>query len=153
MQRPTGVTIIGVVSIIGGILGICAAVAVLGLGTILGIGGAAATVADGSNAAVAGAGGLLVILSIVSLVLSVAQLAAGVGLLQLAPWAYRLTVIVTIASLVLSIITFVTGGGFPVVSIIVSAIVLWYMNQAEVKSAFGRPAGMQVWEGLLSDKR
>ena len=149
MNRPTGVTIIGVLSIIGGILGICAGAAGIGLGGILGVGGAAAAVGVGSAeaAAVAGASGLLVVFSFVSLVISIVQLAGGVGLLQLAPWAYRLTVIITIVSIIIAVLGVVLGGNAItsiIISVAISGVILWYMNQPEVRSAFNR-GDKQLW--------
>jgi hypothetical protein len=147
MNRPTGVTIIGVLSIIGGILGICAGAAALGLGALVGMGGVAAVGAGdaAAGAAVGGLGALTAVLGIITLVLSIAQLAAGVGLLQLAPWAYRLTVLVTIASIIIAVVNWLAGGGAPIVNLVISGVILWYMNTPDVRNAFNRGT-KQLWE-------
>jgi hypothetical protein len=91
VQRPTGVTILAVLSIIGGILLLLGGIALLGLG---------GAVAAGGNSG----GGLAVILGIVLLVIAVLELAFGIGAWMLKPWAWMLGVISQVGSLVLSLI-------------------------------------------------
>lgn len=92
-----------------------------------------------------GLGALTAVLGIITLVLSTAQLAAGVGLLQLAPWAYRLTVLVTIASIVIAVVNWLSGGSAPIVNLVISGVILCYMNTPDVRRAFNRGT-KQLWE-------
>jgi hypothetical protein len=120
--RPTGVTILAVLGWIGGVLGI--------LGALLLILGSAAGLDAG-----------LFIYAILSLILALGELAFGIGAWTLKPWAWTVGVGVAAGSVILSIIAVIlqwgTIGGV-IVSIIISAIILYYLFTPGVKAAFGR---------------
>jgi uncharacterized membrane protein (DUF2068 family) len=127
VQRPVGVTILAVLSIIGGILLLLGGIALLGLG-----GAAAAGGATG--------GGLAVILGVVLLVIAALELAFGIGAWMLKPWAWMLGVISQVGSLVLSLIYILTGSDITsqLISIIIAAVILYYLFTPNVRRAFGR---------------
>src|SRR5437762_13688505 len=120
--RPTGVTIIAVLALIGGVLGI--------LGSLLLILVSAATLSGG-----------LFIYAILTLILSVGELAFGIGAWSLRPWACTLGVAIEIVSVVLSILAVILGWGTiggVIISIIIAAIILYYLLTPPIKAAFGR---------------
>jgi uncharacterized membrane protein (DUF2068 family) len=118
-QRPTGVTVIALLIIIGGALGI--------VGGLLGILGS-----DASGALV-GAG-------IGTLIVAAAQLIVGIGLWTLQKWAWTLAVVVLGLRVVMDLVFIFTGGaiGAAIVNLIITAILLWYLFRPDVQRAFGR---------------
>lgn len=132
--RPTGVTILAILSAIGGVLGILAGIALLGLGGV----------AAGSGAGAIG--GLAALFGLLTLVLSVLNLVLAYGFWTLKPWAWPLGVGLQIASLVVTAITILLSGDIvggitsSIIGIVISIIILYYLFQPHVKAAFGRPA-------------
>ncbi|MFL5800822.1 MAG: hypothetical protein ACJ8CR_03695 [Roseiflexaceae bacterium] len=128
MQRPTGVTILAVLAIIFGALGILGAITLIGGGALI----------AGSSGV---SGGLITILGVITLVTSVLALAFGIGAWTLKPWAWILGVANYIISLVVSVLFIVTGistVGGQIVSIVIAAAILYYLFTPTVKQAFGR---------------
>jgi len=122
------VTILAVLAIIGGVLGILSAL-------LLMLGGAAASTVD------AGIGGSALIYGILSLAISVAYLAFGIGAWGLKPWAWSLGIIIAGASIVLSIISVLLGWNTitgVILNVIISGVILYYLFTPGVKAAFGR---------------
>jgi hypothetical protein len=134
--RPTGVTILAILALIGGVFGIIGGLGLIAGGALIGgmIGGAAGV----------GFGGLAFVIGIVTLGIAIAELFFAYGAWALKPWGWSLGVIIALTSIVWAVIVaFLSGdlvnglisGG---ISIIVAAIILYYLNTPEVKSAFGR---------------
>ncbi len=135
--RPTGITILGVLAIIAGVLGLCGGVGGLAGGALL----------AGSGAALAGtqaaqATGMVFFYSIVLLVLGVADIVLGVGFLQVKPWAWTLGIVLQVAGIAFDVFGIVTTGSIfgNVISIAISAFILYYLFTPAVKQAFGRAA-------------
>ena len=127
--RPTGVTILAVLAAIGGVLGLLGGVALLGLGGIA----AGAT----GNAAFFGLGAFA---GIISVAIAIASLAFAYGAWMLQPWAWSRGVVLQLVSHVWAVL--LVGSGESIVSqglsIVIAGIILYYLNQPHVKSAFGR---------------
>lgn len=117
-QRPAGVSILAALVIIEALLGILG-----GLITILTLGFFT---------------GILIIAGILLLLLSLVQLAVGVGLWRLRRWAWTVGVVVTGLSLLGDIIGLAGGATtFPaIVSLILNGVILWYLFRQDVKAAF-----------------
>lgn len=143
MKRPTGVTILAWLAIVGGALEILAAIfAVIALMAALAFTGAAA-----AAGALGGAAGLAVV-SIVALVLTIwigllgiVAVVFGIGALGLKPWAWTLGVIwcyVAAVSDVLNI--FASRGGLVggIVGILFALAILYYLYTQDVRVAFGK---------------
>lgn len=129
VARPMGITVLAVLSAIGGVLGIIAGVALIGLGGL-----AAAT--TGSAAYF----GLGAIWGVILLATAVASLAFAYGAWTLKPWAWPLGVALAIISLALSALTVISGGdiGSQIIGVVIQAIILYYLFQPSIKSLFGR---------------
>ena len=127
--RPTGVTILAILAAIGGVLGLLSGVALLGLGGIA----AGAT----GNAAFFGLGAFA---GIISVAIAIASLAFAYGAWMLQPWAWSLGVVLQLVSLVWAVLLVVSGESIfsQGISIVISGIILYYLNQPHVKAAFGR---------------
>jgi hypothetical protein len=127
--RPMGITILAVLSAIGGVLTILGGIALIGLGGVAG--------ASSGSAALFGMGAIFGLLLLVS---GIASLAFAYGAWTLQPWAWTLGVALQIISLALSVLTIVGGGDISgqIISIAIAAIILYYLMQPTIKAAFGR---------------
>jgi uncharacterized membrane protein (DUF2068 family) len=126
MQRPTGVTIIAILSAIGGVLGLLASLVLLGLG---------------AAGAAAGLGGLAFIAGIIVLAYSILSLVLAYGFWTLKPWAWPLGVGVQAVGILQAILQFANDSSqivSLVISIAIAGVILWYLFQPHVKAAFGR---------------
>jgi hypothetical protein len=124
-----GITILAVLSAIGGVLSILAGIALIGLGGV----GAAST----GQAALFGMGAIFGLLLLVS---GIASLAFAYGAWTLQPWAWTLGVALQIISLALSVLSIVGGSDIAgqIISIAIAGIILYYLMQPSIKSLFGR---------------
>jgi hypothetical protein len=145
-QRPTGVTIIAALNIIGGIIMLVIGIVLAAAGAIIpglppeafepenltpgdiDISAIPPSLIGGGLAAV---GGVLIALAILSFVVAY-------GLLKGRLWAWTLTVILAIISIVVNAISIVTGNLGGIVSIIISGLILYYMYRPYVKTYFGK---------------
>ena len=123
-QRPTGVTILGVLMIIGAVLGIIGSLIAIGL----------------ASALAAGLGALIALAVVIPLIIAVVQLIVGVGLLKLMPWAWMAAIVITAISAVFSLIGLISGGSTAsnIITLVVDGIILWYLFRPDVKAVFGR---------------
>lgn len=130
--RPTGVTILAVLSIIGGILYILA-----GLGATV-LGGFVSNVEGEAQAEVVGAG--VVIFGVIALILGVLYLVVAYGLFTLKQWAWIFTIVLQILSIINALYGLFAEGNIvgSIISIIIAGVILYYLNQTSVKRAFGR---------------
>jgi hypothetical protein len=128
-QRPTGVTILAILAVIGGFLGLCGSLTLFGVG---GLGVMAGEVSSGAMAGIFGA---------IGLVSALLYLAFGFGAWTLKPWAWMLGIIgagVSIASNLLSLISGNASIVGAVISLIIPGVILWYLFRPDIKAAFGR---------------
>jgi hypothetical protein len=135
MNRPAGVTILGVLAIVGGVFAL-----LIGLLFLVGSGFLAQHMAPLPLifAGLATIGGVFLIL------LAVFDLVLGIGLLKLANWARLVTMVFAAIGLVFAALG--TLGAmvhfFPflmmrrAVSGVIDALILWYLSQPHVKQAF-----------------
>jgi hypothetical protein len=136
--RPTGITILAILALIGGIFGLIG-----GLGLIAG--GALLGGALGGTTGVA-VGGFAFVAGIITLGLAVAYIGFAYGGWTLKPWGWALGVILAIASIVWQVALAFISGDFVgsivsvsgILSLAVPIIILYYLYTPTVKSAFGR---------------
>lgn len=134
--RPTGITILAILAALGGIFGVLGGLTLLGLGSFF--------------FAASGLGSLAVIFGVVVLAIGLAELYFAYGAWTLQTWAWRIGILLQVINVVWAVIEVVTGyaqiSGV-IVSVVVSAIILWYLNSADVRRAFGAPATGWPWIG------
>jgi uncharacterized membrane protein (DUF2068 family) len=128
------VTVLGVLAIIVGILSILA-----GLLVVL-AGAAVSSGAVTGSGVTASQGAVVTVLGGVTLVLGILYIILGIGFLGLRSWAWTLGVALSIISIVLDVVNMITSHSYTsnVISIIISAVILYYLYRPEVKAAFGR---------------
>jgi uncharacterized membrane protein HdeD (DUF308 family) len=108
-NRPLGVTIISVLTAIGGII-------FLASGAVL----------------------LLIGIGIIFLALGVAYLVMAYGLWTGKRWAWTITLILSGIGIILAIISIAAGNIGSIVSIIIHAVVIYYLYRPSVKVYFGK---------------
>ncbi len=123
-KRPTGVTVLAILELLGGLAG-------LGAGAIL---------IGNSSALYSALGGLALIFGILSLVL-------GIGFLGGKRWAWTLGIVVGVLNIITSIAESAIGMYGDIVGIIFPIIIIYYLMRPHVKAFFGKgpamAAGMQ----------
>ena len=123
MRRPAGITIIGVLASVAGIIYILQGIRILGF-VVFGPGQAWSTVSA------TGWG---------TLILGIVWLAVGGAFMSLRPWAWVFGVIVVGLSLIAAFWGNINGWQFGdlFVAMIVPLVILFYLNSEKVKAAFG----------------
>jgi hypothetical protein len=127
MQRPTGVTVIAVLAAIGGVFGLLASLALLGVGAAV--------------STTSGLGGLVFVAGIIVLAYSVLSLVLAYGFWTLKPWAWPLGIGVQVLGIIQALLQYMNNSTnlvSLVISLIIAGVILWYLYQPHVKSAFGR---------------
>ena len=120
-ERSTSVTILVVLAVIGGLLGLLAAFVAIGL-------------REAGTAGLVGSSGLLALIS------GMLSLTFAYGASTLKPWAWMLGVVTEGLSLLGSGINIIGGGsiGLQAIIILISVVILYYLFQPRIKEAFGR---------------
>lgn len=126
--RPTGVTILAVIAAIGGVVGLLAGAALMGFGGL-------AVGAGGGFLA-----GFMTIFGLVVLAQAVLLLAFAYGAWTLQPWGWTLGIVGVVIGLIINALYILNGSeiGSQIVSIAISAVILYYLFTPAVKQAFGR---------------
>jgi hypothetical protein len=139
IKRPTGVTIIAILNIIGGIIMLIGGIAAATFGAVL----PSLPISESDLSGVppmflgAGAiaiGGILIIIGVLSFVVAY-------GLLKGMGWAWTLTLVLSIISIVINAVSIASGNFGGIISIIISAIIVYYLYRPHVKAFFGKGTG------------
>jgi hypothetical protein len=155
-SRPTGVTIIAILNIIGGVIMLFGALALIAIGTILptlppttfnqsGLqgnltAGQIPVPPPGVPPMVSQSllGGIGIAFGIVLLAISIVSFVVAYGLLKGLGWAWTVTVILSIVSIVFNVISIATGNIAAIISVIISGIIIYYLYRPHVKAYFGK---------------
>jgi hypothetical protein len=135
MQRPFGVTVLAMLSLVSGLWGILKGLFALGVGGVV-----AALVAGAHPIAGAMVGVFAVVIGIVAVLTGLFCLLFAYGAWNLRPWAWTLGVVTNTITLVWSLLV-VLGPGLlreRLGTIIVSMVILYYLTTPQIKKAFGR---------------
>lgn len=152
-HRPIGVTIIAILTIIGGILLLLSGVGLVALGAIFSVNPADTTSSPNIGAQFIGiisaaVGGVLLVIGIGYLVMSY-------GLLKGKGWAWTITVILIIIGIAIQIVSTSVGSVFTasslhntnnatsgivgsIIGIAINIVILYYLYRPHVKSYFGK---------------
>ena len=108
-DRPLGVTVIAILTIIGGIafLGIGAVLFVFGIGVAL-------------------------------MALGIAYFVMAYGLWRGKRWAWTITLILSVIGIILGIASIAIGNVGAIIHIIINAVVIYYLYRPNVKAYFGK---------------
>ncbi len=150
LSRPTGVTILAILAILGAIALLFSGAVLIGLGLVIGTYAASQVTsslagAGYSGLASLGAGTIAAIvtaLGAVFLILGLLDLAVGVGFLGGKGWAWTLGMIVSVINIVLSIVQIGFGSYSSAFGLIIWIIIAYYLTRPHVKAFFGRGSPM-----------
>jgi uncharacterized membrane protein (DUF2068 family) len=120
-HRPLGVTIIAILTIIGGIGFLASGIAALGAAPFL----------SDMEGLSAGIGAALIALGIAYFVMAY-------GLWKGKGWAWTITLILSYVGIALGIVSIVTGNIGAVFHLIINIIVVYYLYRPNVKMFFGK---------------
>ena len=150
-RRPTGVTILGILALLAGIVFLIGGIAAIGLGLVIGTYAGSAfsnalSSAGYSGLASIGAGTLAIILLVlgaIALVIGILYFAVGVGYFGGKGWAWTLGMIITVISVVYNIVQIAFGAFSSVLGLVIALLILYYLTRPHVKAFFGKgPAVM-----------
>ncbi len=132
-ERPLGVTILAVLSILGGALLILVGILAAALGAVFA--SALASSMHGIPLILAAEIGIVLIIG------GAIELLIGWGLWKGAGWAWWLTVIFDALGVIMSIASLASGNVGSVIGLIINAVILYYFFKPHVKAFFGVTAG------------
>ncbi len=128
-HRPTGITIIAVLMIIGGLILIFTGITPLFIGPLISI--------DISNYPISALGLLITIGGLVLVGLGIASLIVSWGLLKGKRWARTITLIISFIAIIFAIISLISSEDLiHILEIIVYSIIIYYMFTKKVKLFF-----------------
>lgn len=132
MNRPTGITILALLALFGGLSSLIGAMTLL-------LGGAVGGAAIGGAPGVV-LGGIAIVTGLVLLASALLSLAFAYGAWYLKPWGWLLGVITEGFSLLSAVMALINGSSFgsQFFSFLVAGIILFYLFRPEIKAAFGR---------------
>jgi uncharacterized membrane protein (DUF2068 family) len=149
-SRPTGVTIIGILTIIGGILMLGSGITLAAVAAVLpnlasmngqinGFESQIPSMLPASYLGVASLsiGSVLIIIGIISLIVAY-------GLFKAKKWAWTINVALSIINIAMGVVSIVTGNIGSIASIAISAIILYYLYRPHVKAYFGKAVQAKV---------
>ena len=138
-RRPTGVTILAILAILGGIFLLLGGIGLIAFAGILGIANLTGTPLSSIDVATAQA--LFFALGGILLVLGMLYLVVGAGYWGGKGWSWTLGIVVTIISLIIDLVQIVinpvsaVGNAF---GIVIAIIILYYLTRQHVKAFFGK---------------
>ena len=138
MKRPVGVTILAVIAIVYGIFNLLLA--------LLGLLGSALLASGLGGAAVKYSAGTLAYATVSDALIGIVFLVFGIGALQLKGWAWTVGIVALALEVVRQVVGVVMQRIGPVtivrdgITIVVAAVLLWYLFRPNVRAAFGRAA-------------
>jgi len=134
-QRPTGVTILAVLQLIGGAISLLFGISSLFFGGLMVVSDAATTA--GAEIDV---GPLLLLAGILAIVSGVIGLLAGYGLFTLKGWGWTLSMLFAVINIVHNLLGLFQGANIAggIIGIVISGLILYYLNTTTVKRAFGK---------------
>jgi hypothetical protein len=118
-ERPLGVTILGILWILGGLLALLGGLGIAAIGSMI-----------------AGPFGLAI--GIVFIIIGLVDLALGIGCFKAWPWVWTVGVVFSILSIIMGLYSLVTTGLAAVIGLIIPVIILYYLFQPNVKAYFGK---------------
>ena len=129
-HRPTGITIISILMIIGGLILLFTGITPLFFGPLISID------SDGSTSEL---GLLITIGGLVLVGLGIASIIVSWGLLKGKSWARTITLIISIIAIIFAIVSFVSNGDLVhIIPVIIYGIIIYYMFTDKVKLFFGK---------------
>ena len=144
--RPTGVTVLAVLQIIGAIIFLGGGAVFLAAGAIIGSASFASQYPGLSGFSTATLSAILYGFGAFFLIIGILDLVIGVGFLSGKGWSWTLAIVVGIISIVSTIAEIIIGlaGATSAGGIIVVIIIIYYLTRPHVKAYFGKGGAMHA---------
>ena len=131
-HRPTGITIIAILMIIGGLVLLFTGITPLFIGPLI-------SIDSSSNYQTSALGFLIIIGGLTLVVLGLASLIVSWGLLKGKRWARTITLIISIIAIIIAIISLTSSRDLThIISVIIYGIIIYYMFTKKVKLFLGK---------------
>ncbi len=144
-KRPTGVTVLAILEILGGLAGLVGGAALIGVAALVSSSDFATLYPQ--LAGIGSVSTLLYALGALALIFGILGLVLGIGFLGGKGWAWTLGIVVGILNIVVSIAETAIGFSSNIIGIIFPIIIIYYLMRPHVKAFFGKgpamAAGMQ----------
>jgi hypothetical protein len=136
MQRPGGVTLIAILSLLSGLWGVIKGLAWLGIGGVI-AGGLTVSAHPIAGAMV---GFVAVVFGVLALATGVFALVFGFGAFGLRPWAWTMGVLTHAVIVIWSLLAALGPARLSErwLGLLVSGAILYYLTRPDIKAAFGR---------------
>ncbi|HEX7256774.1 MAG TPA: hypothetical protein VF242_01830 [Nitrososphaeraceae archaeon] len=129
-HRPTGITIVSILMIIGGLILLFTGITPLFIGSLISI---------DSDSSTSELGLLITIGGLVLVGLGIASIIVSWGLLKGKSWARTITLIISIIAIIFAIVSLVSNGDLiHIIPVIIYGIIIYYMFTDKVKLFFGK---------------
>jgi hypothetical protein len=145
-SRPTGVTIIGILTIIGGILMIGSGLTLAAVAAVIPVIGSMGDQTNAFQSQIPSSipaefiGVALLAVGIIFTIIGIISLVVAYGLFKAKKWAWTISVGLSIISIAMGVISIATGNIGSIVSIAISGVILYYLYKPHVKEYFGKQA-------------
>jgi len=123
-SRPTGVIVLVVLEVLGGILGLGGGLLLLGLAEIMMFRPRAE--------------GLLLVVGLIFTTMGATQLFLAYGLWNGKGWAWTWTLAFAVIGVILAFVSMLRGNLWDIVRLIADVLLIYYLNTSKVKGFFGR---------------
>jgi zinc ribbon protein len=144
-KRPTGVTVLAILEILGGLAGLVGGAALIGVAALVSSANFATLYPQ--LAGIGSVSTLLYALGALALIFGILGLVLGIGFLGGKGWAWTLGIVVGVLNIVVSIAETAIGFSSNIIGIIFPIIIIYYLMRPHVKAFFGKgpamAAGMQ----------
>jgi hypothetical protein len=150
-SRPTGVTVLAILAILGAIAFLFSGAALIGLGLLLGTYATNAAITNAiatsgypglASLGVGTISALLLVLGAVVLILGILYLAVGIGFLGGKTWAWTLGIIVSIVGVILDVVQIAFQNYGSILGLIIGVLIIYYLMRPHVKAYFGKGPAM-----------
>ena len=143
-NRPTGVSIIGILTIIGGVLMLVSGITLAALAAVFPLvasTGDQATMLQSqipSSISVEYLGIASLSVGTIFIIIGIVSLIVAYGLFKAKKWAWTTNVALSIISIAMGIASIATGNIGSIVGILISGAILYYLYRPHVKEYFGK---------------
>jgi hypothetical protein len=139
-KRPTGVTVLAILEILGGLAGLGGGAVLIGVAALVSSSNFATLYPQLSG--IGSVSTLLYALGALALIFGILGLVLGVGFLGGKSWAWTLGIVVGVLNIIVSLVE--TGIGFysDIIGIIFPIIIIYYLMRPHVKFFFGKGPAM-----------
>ena len=132
-MRPTGVTVIAILMVIGGVILLFTGLTPIFIGPIISVDSSA------SNFQISAVGFLVTLGGLVLVGLGIASLVVSWGLLKGKGWARIITLIISIIAIIFAIFNLLNNRDLiNTISVIIYGLIIYYMFTKKVRTFFGK---------------